>query len=732
MSANVVFINIDWKQSRHNKEHANMSKLSFTIGSVINNMKPAMLCMSEVGEASIALTEMSMQQVANQTVQAWRDAATEHVELKCMFEVGAPYMTVYDVSQVQCSCHRILTDLFSAQGQPRTAQAFLCCGPGGVTVDVTNVHLPSGGHKLTNQQRKTFLKNVLQSKSKSMPGTTIGHARFLIGGDMNTLPFALSGMLQTCKDDRVLHTAVQVIHPTFAKHGDVCFLGGFTATCLTTRAENHDHQHIPYGICWIDQRLYASRSATEQPLPPLPAKKPQRAISSSLAASSSQNAGYVTEQLLPTPPPTAPMAVPPMPTRSPPMPAPSMLARLLPMSAPATFASNLSPSPTGYATEQPSSVGAEIDDLHRRAEQGAISEKDVMQELETLHTKHGNVLQPEDYERISDEKTVAAATEHSEKSAEPQKEYATMICSIVNEFLCRMTYNNPEAEQLLQTAVENESALTQSILQRIEEVFSPIFFHYPNGLRDRFVWVPRDTSEYIRQWREVATWRARIGINDNADTNAAAEHGEQLSKDQVTRIFGLYLEDFKTSLRPDQLDKKWTYYKSCAESKLNRDCGSRFVANAIWQIGLPRMPSFATEQQSKKLSKEALEDVPQAIHNVLTWLALLADTLSNHKATTEYATALRKSGDTHGQSGLTATELETQAAIRKTRLELQNAKKLHRQWENKELTNQNWRSWQETLLLTYWDGSLQRRLEEMIRESNADPMCRTPTVRSKR
>ena len=93
MSANVVFINIDWKQSRHNKEHANMSKLSFTIRGVINNMKPAMLCMSEVGEASIPLTEMSMQQVANQTVQAWRDAATEHVELKCMFEVGAPYMT---------------------------------------------------------------------------------------------------------------------------------------------------------------------------------------------------------------------------------------------------------------------------------------------------------------------------------------------------------------------------------------------------------------------------------------------------------------------------------------------------------------------------------------------------------------------------------------------------------------------------------------------------------------
>ena len=65
-------------------------------------MKPAKIFMSGVGEASIPLTEEHMQQVANQTMQAWRAAATEHVELHCMFEVGAPYMKVYDVGQVQC------------------------------------------------------------------------------------------------------------------------------------------------------------------------------------------------------------------------------------------------------------------------------------------------------------------------------------------------------------------------------------------------------------------------------------------------------------------------------------------------------------------------------------------------------------------------------------------------------------------------------------------------------
>ena len=120
---------------RHNKTQYNINTqtLSKTISGVVRNMKPAMICMYEVGEASIPLTEEHVEQVADQTMQALRDVATEHVELHCMFEVGAPYMTVYEVRQVQCSCHRILTHLYSARGEPRTAQAFLCSGPGGLT-----------------------------------------------------------------------------------------------------------------------------------------------------------------------------------------------------------------------------------------------------------------------------------------------------------------------------------------------------------------------------------------------------------------------------------------------------------------------------------------------------------------------------------------------------------------------------------------------------------------------
>ena len=46
--------------------------------------------------------------------------------------------------------------------------------------------------------------------------------------------------------------------------GDPCFLGGFGADTLTTRAVNHDPQHVPYGICWLESAEAKDESAIEQ------------------------------------------------------------------------------------------------------------------------------------------------------------------------------------------------------------------------------------------------------------------------------------------------------------------------------------------------------------------------------------------------------------------------------------------------------------------------------------
>ena len=140
----------------------------------------------------------------------------------------------------------------------------------------------------------------------------------------------------------------------------------------------------------------------------------------------------------------------------------------------------------------------------------------------------------------------------------------------------------------------------------LQEVFWPIFFNYPHGLKDRSVWQERDTSKYIREWYNLAAMRPQVTTDATA-----TEHGEQLSKDQVSQIFKRYMQHMKTEPRPGQSNKKpWAYYKSCAEAKMRREAGHTFVANASWAIGLPRLPSFATELQDEQLSAQDLEAVP--------------------------------------------------------------------------------------------------------------------------
>ena len=80
------------------------------------------------------------------------------------------------------------------------------------------------------------------------------------------------------------------------------------------------------------------------------------------------------------------------------------------------------------------------------------------------------------------------------------------------------------------------------------------------------MWVPRDTSQYIRQWYELAPMRTWLPPDA-----AATEHGYEFSKEQVTQIFRLYMNEMKKNLRKDQLGKKWTYYKSCAEANMRHN-----------------------------------------------------------------------------------------------------------------------------------------------------------------
>ena len=162
---------------------------------------------------------------------------------------------------------------------------------------------------------------------------------------------------------------------------------------------------------------------------------------------------------------------------------------------------------------------------------------------------------------------------------------------------------------------------------------------------------------------------------------------------------------------------------------MRREAGHVFVANAIWQIGLPCLPPFATDQRpSVQLSPQDLDAVPEAIQNVLELLARIASVLLKHHTTKEYQEALRKSGVAHGQSGLSATELETRAATRKAKSDMRTAQELAKQWNNGTLTFKNCYRWQWNLLRAYWNGSLREHLREVASQGSADTMCRTPSL----
>ena len=143
-----------------------------------------------------------------------------------------------------------------------TAQAFQCRGPGSVAIDVVNVHAPCDDDKLTDNQRRTLVGALLQERSMCVPGLAIGQARFVIGGDMNTVKPLLCQILRTYDKSDALPFLPYVHEPANASHGNICVHLGFAATTLSTTAVTHNRQHNPYGICWSAD----TTSATQQPV----------------------------------------------------------------------------------------------------------------------------------------------------------------------------------------------------------------------------------------------------------------------------------------------------------------------------------------------------------------------------------------------------------------------------------------------------------------------------------
>ena len=108
--------------------------------------------------------------------------ACDTEKTKKIYEVGVVTSPLTEEqTRGTCSCHRILWNFYCRRNQCHR----IFYGPGDLTVEVINVHVPSHKKKLTDEQRKILLRSLLQSNSNSMPGQIVGSARFLIGGDIN-------------------------------------------------------------------------------------------------------------------------------------------------------------------------------------------------------------------------------------------------------------------------------------------------------------------------------------------------------------------------------------------------------------------------------------------------------------------------------------------------------------------------------------------------------------------
>ena len=189
--ANIIFINIDWKRSRHANPASTkkLKVLANTTSSIVTNMKPAVICCCEAGTAMSPMTMEQVSAMAHAMRKAWEEAATERPAISFLFEEDAPYLTIWDDNRCKCTHGRILKNVYNVPGHRRTAQAFLCTMPGEGDeegIDVVNVHAPSGNPKLTDAQRSQLIRNLLQSSSMTRANRPIGEGRFLIGGDMNT------------------------------------------------------------------------------------------------------------------------------------------------------------------------------------------------------------------------------------------------------------------------------------------------------------------------------------------------------------------------------------------------------------------------------------------------------------------------------------------------------------------------------------------------------------------
>ena len=329
----------------------------------------------------------------------------------------------------------------------------------------------------------------------------------------------------------------------------------------------------------------------------------------------------------------------------------------------------------------------------------ATEQRKPLTHTEITSTAMGSAFAPPGRQHVDAPEHLEGTESHAEQQKREQSDFPL---AIINAFLGYPAQYSDASEDAIQEVVNDEAAWSTATLNIIAEVFEPIFFHFPRGLKDRSVWQARSPDEYITQWREHAKFRLEV--------IAGAVDGLQFTRDQRQRAFQYYLQWFaENEARPGQKN-----LKSAAEARLNKLCGSRHVMQAIWEIGLPKILGRATEQPDVDPTPERLLEIKDDATKILQWLDDLANAIENYRETKEYCNQVAKSGSKRGESGLSAQEERERQEFRQAKTNLQEGVRLGRLWAEKRIKCDELKPQQWKLLEDHWNGALQQHYENAV------------------
>ena len=642
-----------------------------------------------------------MRDFVDTTQNAWKAAAGKDVQLQSLYEIGFPYMTIYRYDRVICGDQEFLKDLYWAKQAPRTAQHFQCTGPDNLKVDIINVHAPSSPfHVLKDAHRTDLIHKLLETPSLNAP-EIIAHVPFVIGGDLNTKEATLETILKEQPYNPLLQTQVQIHVPTQGHPGDLCFHAGFSAKTLEITAEHHDPKHIPYGIQWHERRCDSAERSNAPQEAPYWAYFPQSDSSQmyaycpvyflveqqswwpnmSFQAQQIDNSRASSSWQMPVLPQAEVQNTTQqcMKTYNPQI-ATKHSAQKQRKDAKSQCAEKSATSSSSCQTRREKEMAAmqrqggcvDADMLPPPGMPGAVPQQEYTSlPLSSIQVKEEEVdlSSLEEEADYGGEESLPAFDPEEDPclhvaatSAEDPDHLNQMMFCLVRKLVGDIANRNPQTSPVLLEALRSNFSQEPRKYLRTSKFFEDILFHFPHGPHNRSVYKARGIAWYVDNWKKYRDMRIWV-VNSEEE----AKNGIHFSKQQTKEIFAC----IKRDLRSKSDDKKsWVQWKSCAQAMIHKAGGNKDLVEHIWTVGLP-VP---------KERQRHLDELQDAIGDVLDWLHEIVAISDENKSTPEYHEAKRKAGNAPYQSGLTEEEKHKKKRVDDAQEAFALGAKLQRRW----------------------------------------------------